>query len=114
MENRESSPAETLYQICSHYLVLGESKRRWPRPGQVIERQPDRTREILRQLKSDDLRSPNHYLMGMIDPSGDPHAWTRDETFQRYGDTLREQRRANGAASRLRARFDLRRRPNWT
>jgi hypothetical protein len=108
------TPAEMLYQVCSHFLLGGsESRRRWPLPGQVVSRLPHQTREALGQLKSEDLQSPNHYLMGSIPPAESPHAWVRDEALQRYGDTLRKQRWENGHWSRVRAAFDLKRRAPW-
>jgi len=48
------SPVEALAYAVEAANFPSDSKRRWPKPGALIERAPEHVREALRQLTSDD------------------------------------------------------------
>lgn len=85
------SPVEALHHVISHMAFFSDSKTRWPRPGQVVERQSPEIREALSRLTSHEAcKARNIYIT-----------------------SLAEQRWNNGLASRLKQAFD-RKRPNYS
>jgi hypothetical protein len=49
------SPVEALAVLVQGAVFPHDSKRRWPRPGALVERAPEHVREGLRRLTSDEV-----------------------------------------------------------
>lgn len=109
-----SEPLETFMGVLSYACCFSDTKRRWPQPGAVIERMGQQAREALSRLKSNELEKVRTDTLKLfIVNEQEERQWVFDPTFQKYGQTLAEQRHKNGQWSRLKMSFDRKLRPNW-
>lgn len=104
------SPVEALHQVIAHQAFFSDSKRRFPKPGQVVGFQAPEVREALSRLTSHQAsKARNDYIQALAGES----TWVYQQTTGRRDQSLAEQRRANGLSSRLKLAFDRKRRASW-
>lgn len=104
------SPVEALHQVIAHQAFFSDSKRRWPRPGQVVERQGPEIREALSRLTShESSKARNTYITALAEEN----TWIYRQTTGKRDQSLAEQRWNNGLASRLKQAFDRKRRRHY-
>ena len=104
------SPVEALHQVIAHQAFFSDSKRRFPKPGQIVGMQCPEVREALSRLTSHQAsKARNDYIQALAGES----TWVYQQTTGRLDQSLVEQRRANGLTSRLKMAFDRKRRPAW-
>ncbi len=114
MESLRSEPLETFMGTLSYACCLFDTKRRWPQPGAVIERMGQQAREALSRLKSHDLEKVREDTLKLyVTNEQEERRWVFDPTFQKYGQTLAEQRHENGRTSKLKLAFDRKLRPRY-
>lgn len=104
------SPVDALHQTISHMCFHMDSKRRWKRPGQVVEMQPAEVREALSRLTSHDTSTARRLFLAVTE---EEQAWVHQQTTGRRDASLAQQRWNNGLASRLKQAFDLKRRRSY-
>ncbi len=113
MESNEDSkmtPTVALMHVMSTHYMLSDSKRRYPKPGQLVERMGPEVREALSRLTSDEAREMSIALLGGIESKKEQEAWDRAQ----YDPLFAQEMRQRQASIRLKLMFDekLRRRSN--
>jgi hypothetical protein len=95
------SPSEALFHVVSSHYML-DSMRRWPKPGQLVERMGPEIREALSRLTSEEAQGMSLELLGGVEGPREREARERAQ-YEPFFQAQMEQRRKE---IRLRLMFE--------
>jgi len=86
------SPSEAIFHVMSSHWAL-DSKRRWPKPGQLIEHMGPEIREALSRLTSEEAQEMSLDLLGGIESENERQAQERARLDPLFHTQMEQRRR---------------------